>query len=400
MGKSLNGKELPKGFSQRKNGLYNARKTINGVKIDLYDRDLKTLKTRFAEEEAKIVLGTNTHRKNLKLNEWFKDEWFPTYKASHLKAELNQKNYITRYNSTFGKFLGEYTLSSITELMVQKVANSLIDNDGYSTKYVSNALAGLRECMEAAVSNSLISKNPCICVTVKDDDLVSQRVVMTAAQQKEFLDIAKNRYYSELYQIMLSTGIRVGEMTALKWSDIDIDNKVIHIRHSMQTAYIDGKKIMNMTKPKTDAGIRDIPMFDGVDALFQDWKAKQDSYRELRGERWRIPTEYSDLVFTTTLGSPVTRYVLSEDIKKIVNIIQKNELFMAIKENREPVEFPHIHPHAFRHTFATRCFEKELKPLFIMRIMGHEKYETTLSYTHVLDNSSDGQVKLAGSFVV
>ena len=51
MGKSLTGKTLPKGFSQRKNGLYNARKVVNGVKIDLYDRDLKTLKARLLSEK-------------------------------------------------------------------------------------------------------------------------------------------------------------------------------------------------------------------------------------------------------------------------------------------------------------------------------------------------------------
>ena len=399
MGKSLTGKTLPKGFSQRKNGLYNARKVVNGVKIDLYDRDLKTLKERFKEEEAKAILGKAAVRKTLILDDWFKNEWFPAYKALHLKAEVNQKNYLTRYDSTFGKYLGECPVYLITELMIQKAANSLIDKDGYGSKYVRNALSGLKECMQAAISNDIITKNPCECVTVKDDNLVSQRVVMTVEQQETFLDVVKDRYYSELYQIMLSTGVRVGEMTGLCWQDVDFENKVIHISHSMQTAYFDGKKVMNLTTPKSVCGVRDIPMFDGVEQLFKDWKDKQDTYREMRGDRWRIPSEYPDLVFTTTFGSPVTRYVLTEDIKKILNIIDKNEAYMASIQDRKPVQFPHIHPHAFRHTFATRCFEKDLKPLFVMRVMGHENYETTISYTHLLDKSNETQVKLAGSFV-
>lgn len=204
MGKSLTGKTLPKGFSQRKNGLYNARKVVNGVKIDLYDRDLKTLKERFKEEEAKAILGKAAVRKTLILDDWFKNEWFPAYNALHLKAEVNQKNYLTRYDSTFGKYLGECPVYLITELMIQKAANSLIDKDGYGSKYVRNALSGLKECMQAAISNDIITKNPCECVTVKDDNLVSQRVVMTVEQQETFLDVAKDRYYSELYQIMLS----------------------------------------------------------------------------------------------------------------------------------------------------------------------------------------------------
>lgn len=77
------------------------------------------------------------------------------------------------------------------------------------------------------------------------------------------------------------------------------------------------------------------------------------------GSRWRLENKYKDLVFTTTLGSPVTRYVLSSDIKKVLAIIEKNEYYMAAKEHREVKEFPKLHPHAFRHTFATRCFEKD-----------------------------------------
>ena len=87
------------------------------------------------------------------------------------------------------------------------------------------------------------------------------------------------------------------------------------------------------------------------------------------------------------------------DINKIVSILNKNEEYLAEQENRVPKKFPKLHPHSFRHTFATRCFEKNLKPVFIMSIMGHSNYETTLSYTHLLKKSNDQQVSLAGSFV-
>lgn len=73
---------------------------------------------------------------------------------------------------------------------------------------------------------------------------------MTDEQQMQFLNIAKHRYYNEVYQILLSTGMRIGELTALQWDDIDFENKEIHIRHSMQSAYLNGKKILNMTTPK------------------------------------------------------------------------------------------------------------------------------------------------------
>lgn len=88
MGKSLTGKTLPKGFSQRKNGLYNARKVVNGVKIDLYDRDLKTLKERFKEEEAKAILGKAAVRKTLILDYWLRMNGFQHIRLYTLRLRL------------------------------------------------------------------------------------------------------------------------------------------------------------------------------------------------------------------------------------------------------------------------------------------------------------------------
>lgn len=327
------------------------------------------------------------------------DEWFPVYKSPYLKDEVNRHNYIVRYENTFGRLIGNRRISCITEILIQKAANSLIDDFGYSTKFIRESVSSLKEAFNAAVTNHLISRNPSSNIVVKNDNLVSERVVMTDEQQMQFLNIAKHRYYSEVYQILLSTGMRIGELTGLQWDDIDFENKEIHIRHSMQSAYLNGKKILNMTTPKTSNSIRDIPMFDGVENLFVSWKEKQDKVKKELGRRWRLPKEFENLVFTSSLGSPLTRYVLSNDINKIVSILNKNEEYLAEQENRKPQKFPKIHPHSFRHTFATRCFEKNLKPVFIMSIMGHSNYETTLSYTHLLKKSNDQQVSLAGSFV-
>lgn len=399
MGKSQTGKNLPTGICQRSNGLYVARASINGVKIELYDRELASLKKRFELEKAKVVRNEYNVRSDLILNDWFVDEWFVIYKAPHLKDELNRHNYVRRYENTFGKLIGRKKLSLITEISVQEAANKLIDECGYGSKYVREALSSLKECLNAAISNNIINKNPCLNVSVKDDKLVSNRVVMSYEQQKLFMKFVDNRYYKELYKIMLSTGMRAGEITALSWDDVDFENNQIHIRYSMQTAYIKGKKIMNRTTPKTACSIRDIPMFDDVKDTLIAWKAKQDESKEKMGDRWRQPVEYPNLVFTTSLGSPVTRYILTSDINKVLQVIDKNEAFIAKSEGREPKKFPKIHPHSFRHTFATRCFEKGLEPLFIMNIMGHSNYETTISYTHVLKKVNDEQVKLAGSFI-
>ena len=84
MGKNLKGKELGKGFYQRKDGRYEAKVMIKGRKIDLYDWDLKNLKRRMAEEKEKYECSYYVQRKGLTLNDWF-EEWFEIYKRPVIK---------------------------------------------------------------------------------------------------------------------------------------------------------------------------------------------------------------------------------------------------------------------------------------------------------------------------
>ena len=124
-------------------------------------------------------------------------------------------------------------------------------------------------------------------------------------------------------------------------------------------------------------------------------------YRKKLGNRWRSSDGYGDLVFTSTLGSPVTRYVLTHDINRVVSNINNKILHGEIKNEFGVNNFDAISPHTFRHTFATRCFEKGLSPIFIQSIMGHSNYSTTLSYTHLLKDEQTKELdKINGGFLI
>ena len=95
----------------------------------------------------------------------------------------------------------------------------------------------------------------------------------------------------------------------------------ITIRRSMQTGYIDGKKIEELTTPKTSNSYRAIPFFDETEECFIKWKEKQDYYKKKLGDKWRAKPEFGNLVFTNTKGSPVTRHVIIHDLKKSLTIL-------------------------------------------------------------------------------
>ena len=397
MGKDLKGKNLGKGYSQRKDGRYEARAVINGVKIDIYDMNLSNLKKSFEIAKAIVLRDEKNVRPNVTLKEWY-TEWFEKCKAPTLKSDVSRKTYDRKVRNTYIAIIGDKRVEDITQINMQAATQELVDK-GYTERSIKEALGVVRECMDIAIVNHIIRANPCTGIKVVNANMQKDRRVLTHAEQIQFLNEVKDSYYYEAYAILLSTGMRIGEFSGLQWNDVDFENKQITINRSMQTAYIDGKKIEELTTPKTSNSYRSIPFFGDTEQLFRAWKTKQDFYKQKLGDRWRARPELGDLVFTSTMGSPVTRYVIVHDINKVVQNINLKEIYTASREGRQPKEFEHLHPHAFRHTFATRCFEKGLDPLFIQSIMGHANYSTTVSYTHVLDDMKQREVAKVGSFL-
>lgn len=397
MGKDLQGKELGKGFSQRKGGLYEARAMVSGKKIDLYDMNLSKLKKAFEIEKSRLLRDEKNIRPKIKFGEWY-TEWFEKCKSPQLKSDVSRRTYNRRIKNTYGKLLFDKELKYISQINLQQATFELTDK-GYVDRTIKEALGIVRECLDAAVANQIILVNPAIGIKIKETNIINERRVMTIDEQKIFLQEAQNRYYYEAYQFLLLTGMRIGEFSGLQWGDIDFTNKVINIRRSLQTAYYNGKKTEELTTPKTQNSYRKIPFFPETEECLIAWKKKQKSCKERLGSRWRASPELGDLVWTSLYGSPVTRYVLSNDINKIVNDINLKETAIAQKEGREPIEFKHLHPHAFRHTFATRCLEKGLNSVFVQNIMGHANYSTTLSYTHILEDLRKREIAKIDTFL-
>ena len=317
MGKDLNGKQLGKGISQRKDGRYEARAVINGVKIDIYDTNLTNLKKVFEKEKAKVLRDEKNVRKSTTLSEWF-EEWFEKCKAPQLKSVASRKTYKRKIANTYISILGEKQIDGISQINIQTATNELIEK-GYTERTIKEALGVLKECMDIAIVNHIIHANPCVGINIKDANIQKERRVLSHEEQRRFLDEVRGTYYYEAYAILLLTGMRIGEFSGLQWQDVDFEKKEIRINRSMSTTYVDGKKYEELTTPKTFNAYRTIPFFGDTEKYFTSWKKKQLIYKKKLGSRWRADVEFGDLVFTSTTGSPVTRYVLAHDINKVVN---------------------------------------------------------------------------------
>ena len=191
----------------------------------------------------------------------------------------------------------------------------------------------------------------------------------------------EDSWYKEMFYFMCLTGVRVGELGGMKWSDIDFKKKVVHVRRSLSCSYYNGE----------------IPFLGEMEEILKSQKKKQNKLKEELGSRWRSTDDLKDLVFTTGMGSPCVRYVVEKEIKKALKRMREKEGVLAVQENREPREIRDFHPHSLRHTFATRCFEKKMEPKVVQRLMGHSSISITLNiYTHVLDNIMEEEIKKFG----
>lgn len=392
MGKNLKGKELGKGIRQRKDGRYEARAVVGGINISIIKSSLKECLEEF--KEAKKIASNNMDIKriNITLNEWF-EEWFEQYKKPYIK-ETSIYPLRSKYYNIFGNTLGDKKVTEINNIDIQSVINSMRDN-GRAASSMRTALSTIRECLESAKNNRIIQVNPCFDIKVYWENKTTLRRFLSKEEQDLFLSKSKNNgdWYYEMFYIMLHTGMRIGEVGGLKWEDVDFKNKCIHINRSLSCQYEKGKKIMRLTTPKTHNSYREIPFMGEVENMFNAQYKKQQTYKENLGDRWREEEGFENFVFTSSMGSPVTRYIAEKQINKIVKEINEEEMFSAAKENRVPTLFEKVYPHALRHTFCSRCFECNMNPKVVQKIMGHQHYSTTIDiYTHVTNEKIEDEI--------
>lgn len=386
--------KLPRGIRENK-GTYEARAMVNGVRISLYGSDLGKLLEEFESAKKQAKSGADYKRIEMTLNEWF-EEWFSSVKAHKVK-ETSVSPMKNNFKRTFGFYIGSMKLKDIKPMDVQHALNAM-EETGISNSAMREALGRLRECMEFAVGNQLIAVNPCLIVEVPwTYKKAKEEIALTQEEQDALLNEVEDSWYREMFYFMCLTGVRVGELGGLKWCDIDMDKRVIFIRRSLSCSYCNGVKKEVLVTPKTVNSTRQIPFLGEMEEILKLQKEKQLLLKKELGNRWRGKEEFEDLVFTTGMGSPCSRYIVEKEIKKIISRIREKEAVAAVQENRIPKVIRDFHPHTLRHTFATRCFENKMEPKVVQALLGHSSISITLNiYTHVLDNKMEEEIKKFG----
>ena len=243
----------------------------------------------------------------------------------------------------------------------------------------------LHPTFDLAVRDDIIRKNPTDGVmkeiTKKSGKNKGIRHALTIEEQRAFMDYMATHpvYYHwwPLFTVLLGTGTRIGECLGLRWDDLDFDKKLISINHSI--VYYPEKKsksaIMRVSLPKTEAGIRTIPMLDVVRDAFEIEKEEQAE----KGGNTQEIDGMTGFVFCNRFGNVPNPQTVNATIRRIRKNYNAEEVLNAKKEDRNPVILPEFSCHHLRHTFATRLCETETNLKVIQSVMGHAGIETTMN---------------------
>ena len=351
--------------TERKKVVYEVR-TLDGsrkrksktFKPNAKMKDIKAF-MRKVEMEYESSEGIDYSKRTVSM---FLDEYFELYGERHL-SPTTLKRYRNMANSKVHgvkKYLGDIELRKLTTRHVQQYANALED-DGLSGKTIKNYVMFIHAVYDRAMKLRYVPMNYNIVSNVETPKIRKRKVDAYSYEEVQDLLARVDQEPNYLFRLqmytLIFTGCRRSEANAIRYSDIDFENKILHVTKARVTA--DGGDVEK--EPKTDSSIRDIPL---PDILI---KMLKSAHREYLRNKLKYGEGFQDdgYVFSNPDGSPQAT----------------NE--MSVRWSRFTKKHPDLRylplHSAGRHTCASLLISQGVNPRTVQTILGHADVSTTLN---------------------
>ena len=367
---------IPSGMRKKANGLFEKRFTVDGKRYSAYGHNVKECTENETLMREEIKAGLYTSNRNITLDSYF-DEWEKSRTGVIKDSSIKMNR--SRYNNHIKSVLGETKLQKIEKREIVKLQQNLAQKLSAST--TNSVIVLLKTVLNAAVDDEIIIKNPASSVKplrMDDRPKASETIhrALTREEQQAFIQEAKQEWLYEFFCFSLCTGMRLNEIVALKWQDIDYINNVIHVTKIVSWKQGGG---ITETSPKSETSKRDIPMNDTIKKVLQMQRTKMSLvYGEIYARKM------DNNVF---IGSNGAKAVASATVSFSINSVLK-------RLRQQGIEIERFTHHAFRDTFATRYIEEGGNMQTLQKILGHSSLAMTADlYTHVLPNTKQQEMK-------
>ena len=379
---------------QRKDGRWCSQITV-GYKTDgkpdrktVYAWDQQELLQKLKTLSLDIL--TNGYEKQVIVNRTFYDaymEWLLNFKK-HDVASRTFEGYIFRAKKHV-LTIGKKQLSKIQSIDVQTNLNHMVEK-GLGLDIRMKVYNDFNQFFQYAVTEGMIKINPMQNVKrpkeVRRERTDGEDYMAIPVDKRpmiiESLDERRYFYLKPILLTMMFAGLRIGELIALKWKNIDFDKSVIVVDSSMNrvTEFDDEGNIIGrssqISDTKTLCSVRRVPINQFLLNTLKQWHKYLKSQEDAFGVDY---TAKNSVVFPTEDGD-----------KRSYSGAR-----MMIKRFNTRCGFDNYHAHTYRHTFATMLFEQNVNPKVVQKLMGHRDIKTTLKiYTSINHDDLSSSVAL------
>jgi len=407
-------RKLNKGEYQREDGRYAYRYTdVDGAVRWTYSWKLtetdsapkgkscgKCLRDMELEIARKLASGERAYTADVPtLNDLFENYIFM---RSRLR-DTTKNSYRSLWHTHVEEFIGKKQVDTIKYSDVVRFLSGLTRNN-LKPSTVKSIYNLIRPALSIAVSDDIIRKNPADGalgqIFESGKTKKEKQHPLTIAQQNTFLAFLREtprfRRRYRLFIFLLGTGCRIGEARGLTWGDCDFERGRIMIRRQLSYHRAEGDDGLreHIVEPKTDYGIRVVPMFSEVrEVLLEELAEQRNEVKTVDG--------VSGLIFQTKKGGCLDAANVDRAIDSIIKRYNAAEEVKAASEGRAPEFLPHFSVHNLRHTFCTRLCENETNLKVIQEVMGHADISTTMNvYNEVMEEArSRSFAELEGKIV-
>ena len=326
--------------------------------------------------------GIKAEARYVTVNEMF-DLW------CQLKRGLKNntfENYKYMYDTFVRPNFGKQRIAALKKSDVKRFYNYLADERGLQASTIDSVHTVLHQVLNMAVDDDYIRSNPSdgVLKELKQSHVfkTEKRRGLTKPEQELLLNFLKNHpiynHWYPIFAVMVGTGLRVGELAGLRWCDIDLEEGIIDINHTL--VYYDHRDpaskqgyYFNVHTPKTEAGKRQVPMLGFVKEAF----LMEREYQQLVGLECKVTIDgYTDFIFLNRDGGTFYQGSLNKTIRRIIRDCN-DEVLQKGEDN--PVLLPHFSCHSLRHTFTTRMCEAGVNIKVMQDTLGHADISTTLN---------------------
>ena len=344
------------------------------------DRNYPLLPTQVIQKDK--CDGIKTEARYTTIDELF-DLW------ANMKRGLKNntfENYKYMYNTFVRPVIGSKRISTLKKSDIKKYYNYLVDERNLKPSTIDNIHTVLHQVLQIAVDDDFIRNNPSdnVLRELKKAHCFQseKRRALTKLEQELFLNFMKTHpvyeHWYPVFAVMIGTGLRVGEVTGLRWCDIDMESGMIDVNHTL--VYYDhrteGSKsgcYFNVNTTKTPASMRQVPMLGFVKEAFEHEKQKQEDL----GLHCEVTIDgYTDFIFINRFGQAQHQATLNKAIRRIIRDCNDEQF---LHSDEPDVLLPHFSCHSLRHTFTTRMCEAGVNIKVIQDALGHSDISTTLN---------------------